>query len=143
MSNSALLTTGQVSQICGVASRTVTKWIDSGKLDGFKIPGSKDRRVTIECLNRFMRANNMPMSRLNEWMADRGVEATCQEIDKIEAAKQIIIAAIAVAGPGRCKVSVIDGNLRFDSGARENFLDVLERNLDAFDRNLRSEASNE
>jgi len=39
-----VLTTGQVAQICNVAPRTVTKWFDSGRLKGYRIPGSKDRK---------------------------------------------------------------------------------------------------
>src|SRR5688500_1648862 len=39
-----VLTTGKVAKICNVAPRTVSKWFDVGVLDGYRIPGSKDRR---------------------------------------------------------------------------------------------------
>jgi hypothetical protein len=48
-------TTGQISKLCGVAARTVSKWIDSEKLKGYRIPGSDDRRVTGKNLLAFMR----------------------------------------------------------------------------------------
>ena len=56
-----VLTTGEVARICKVAPRTVTKWFDSGQLRGYKIPGSKDRRIPINMLLRFMKLNNIPL----------------------------------------------------------------------------------
>ncbi len=59
--NKDVLTTGEVARICKVAPRTVTKWFDSGQLHGYRIPGSKDRRIPVSQLMRFMRQNNMPL----------------------------------------------------------------------------------
>lgn len=59
-----VLTTGDVAKICNVAPRTVSKWFDSGQLKGYRIPGSKDRRIPLNELLRFMRANNMPTEAL-------------------------------------------------------------------------------
>jgi excisionase family DNA binding protein len=56
-----VLTTGEVAKICKVAPRTVTKWFDSGQLRGYRIPGSKDRRIPVGQLTRFMKLNNMPL----------------------------------------------------------------------------------
>jgi len=55
-----VLTTGDVAKICNVAPRTVSKWFDNGQLRGYRIPGSKDRRIPMGELNRFMKAHNMP-----------------------------------------------------------------------------------
>jgi len=52
-------TTGQIAKICQVAPRTVSKWIDLGKMKGFRIPGSNDRRVPHERLVEFLSANGM------------------------------------------------------------------------------------
>ncbi len=60
-----ILTTGQVAQICKVAPRTVTKWFDSGQLKGYRIPGSRDRRIPASELLRFMKANNIPTDMLD------------------------------------------------------------------------------
>jgi len=57
-----VLTTGEVARICKVAPRTVTKWFDSGQLRGYRIPGSKDRRIPVNQLLRFMKSHNMPLS---------------------------------------------------------------------------------
>ena len=59
-----VLTTGDVARICNVAPRTVSKWFDTGQLKGYRIPGSKDRRIPLNELIRFMQANNMPMESL-------------------------------------------------------------------------------
>ena len=42
-----IFTTGQVAKICKVAPRTVSKWFDSGRLRGYRIPGSQDRRIPV------------------------------------------------------------------------------------------------
>ena len=60
-----VLTTGQVASICHVAARTVTKWFDTGKLRGYRIPGSRDRRIPMDQLAAFMKENDMPMDALD------------------------------------------------------------------------------
>ncbi len=55
-----ILTTGDVAKICHVAPRTVSKWFDNGQLRGYRIPGSKDRRIPMNELIRFMKVHNMP-----------------------------------------------------------------------------------
>jgi excisionase family DNA binding protein len=59
-----VLTTGDVAKICHVAPRTVSKWFDNGQLRGYRIPGSKDRRIPVSELIRFMKIHNMPTSEL-------------------------------------------------------------------------------
>ena len=59
-----VLTTGDVAKICNVAPRTVSKWFDSGQLKGYRIPGSKDRRIPINELVRFMKTHNIPTTGL-------------------------------------------------------------------------------
>ncbi len=59
-----VLTTGQVAKICNVAPRTVSKWFDSGQLRGYRIPGSKDRRIPAEQLLRFMKNHGIPTTGL-------------------------------------------------------------------------------
>lgn len=59
-----VLTTGEVARICNVASRTVSKWFDSGQLRGYRIPGSKDRRIPVSSLMKFMKSHGIPMDGL-------------------------------------------------------------------------------
>ncbi len=61
-----VFTTGQVAKICHVAPRTVSKWFDTGKLKGYRIPGSQDRRIPREQLVRFMKDNHIPLGSLEE-----------------------------------------------------------------------------
>ena len=59
-----VLTTGEVAKICNVAPRTVSKWFDTGALHGYRIPGSKDRRIPLNQLIRFMKHHGMPLNGL-------------------------------------------------------------------------------
>ncbi len=56
-----VLTTGEVAKICNVAPRTVSKWFDSGQIKGYRIPGSKDRRIPVASLIQFMKDHGIPM----------------------------------------------------------------------------------
>jgi excisionase family DNA binding protein len=56
-----VLTTGEVAKLCNVAPRTVSKWFDSGQLKGYRIPGSKDRRIPLSNLMQFMKAHGIPL----------------------------------------------------------------------------------
>lgn len=61
-----VFTTGQVAEICQVAPRTVSKWFDSGRLRGYRIPGSRDRRIPRESLMTFLKDNGLPLGKLQE-----------------------------------------------------------------------------
>ena len=55
-----IYTTGQVAELVGVSNRTVAKWFDSCRLRGYRIPGSKDRRIPRYYLERFLEEHGMP-----------------------------------------------------------------------------------
>ena len=61
-----VFTTGQVAKICKVAPRTVAKWFDSGRLKGYRIPGSQDRRIPREYLVKFLAQHGIPLGDLAE-----------------------------------------------------------------------------
>src|SRR6266513_4711227 len=61
-----VFTTGQVAKICKVAPRTVSKWFDSGRLRGYRIPGSQDRRIPREYLIKFLKEHGMPLGELED-----------------------------------------------------------------------------
>ena len=61
-----VFTTGQVAKICKVAPRTVSKWFDSGRLKGYRIPGSQDRRIPRDCLIKFLKEHGMPLGDLED-----------------------------------------------------------------------------
>lgn len=59
-----VFTTGEVAQICKVSQQTVIRCFDSGKLNGFRVPGSRFRRIPRDSLFRFMKANQIPLDQL-------------------------------------------------------------------------------
>ena len=66
MSKRTIYTTVEVAKICKVAPRTVSKWFDSGRLRGYRIPGSQDRRIPREYLIRFLAEHDLPLGGLDE-----------------------------------------------------------------------------
>ncbi len=54
-----VFTMGQVARLCHVAPTTAQKWFDNGWLIGWRIPGSRDRRVERVELIAFMRRQKM------------------------------------------------------------------------------------
>jgi CheY-like chemotaxis protein len=59
-----VFTTGQVARICKVAPRVVAKWFDAGRLHGYRVPGSQDRRIPRDHLIRFLKEHGMPLGEL-------------------------------------------------------------------------------
>jgi excisionase family DNA binding protein len=61
-----VFTTGEAAALCGLSQQTVIRCFDAGRLTGFKVPGSKFRRIPREELIRFMKANNLPCDVLQD-----------------------------------------------------------------------------
>lgn len=61
----SVYTTGEVSQICKVSQQTVIRCFDSGKLKGFRVPGSKFRRIPRDSLLNFMKEHDIPVDQLD------------------------------------------------------------------------------
>lgn len=61
-----VFTTGEVGKICKVAIRTVCRWFDSARLPGYRIQGSKARRIPRQSLVEFLKTYGMPMNQLGE-----------------------------------------------------------------------------
>jgi excisionase family DNA binding protein len=56
----SLFTTGEAAEVCNVSQQTIIRCFDAGRLKGFRIPGSKFRRIPRESLVTFMRENGIP-----------------------------------------------------------------------------------
>lgn len=56
-----IFTTGEAAELCKISQQTIIRCFDSGRLRGFRVPGSRFRRIPREELLRFMRANNIPI----------------------------------------------------------------------------------
>jgi len=59
-----LLTTGEAAEICKVSQQTIIRCFDAGRLEGFRIPGSKFRRIPRRSLIKFMKENNIPLDNI-------------------------------------------------------------------------------
>ena len=60
LSKKMVFTTGEAAGLCKVSQQTIIRCFDSGRLAGFRVPGSKFRRIPREELMRFMRKNGIP-----------------------------------------------------------------------------------
>lgn len=60
----SVYTTGEVAGICNVSQQTVIRCFDSGRLKGFRVPGSRFRRIPRDSLVEFMKRNHIPLDRL-------------------------------------------------------------------------------
>ena len=59
-----VFTTGEAAKICKVSQQTIIRCFDSGQLRGFRVPGSRFRRIPREALYRFMKENSIPTDAL-------------------------------------------------------------------------------
>src|SRR5438874_1227256 len=65
MSNmKTVYTTGEAARICKVSQQTIIRCFDSGQLKGFRVPGSKFRRIPRDILYKFMKENGIPTDAL-------------------------------------------------------------------------------
>ncbi len=59
-----VFTTGEVASICNVSQQTIIRCFDNGRLKGFRVPGSRFRRIPMDALRAFMRENEIPLENL-------------------------------------------------------------------------------
>ena len=64
MAIKTVFTTGEAAKICKISQQTIIRCFDNGQLKGFRVPGSKFRRIPREQLFMFMRDNNIPTDAL-------------------------------------------------------------------------------
>ncbi len=55
-----IFTTGEAAEVCKVSQQTIIRCFDAGRLNGFRVPGSRFRRIPREELIRFMHDNDIP-----------------------------------------------------------------------------------
>lgn len=65
MTTKTVYTTGEAAKFCKVSQQTIIRCFDSGQLKGFRVPGSKFRRIPHESLLNFMRENGIPTDTLD------------------------------------------------------------------------------
>ncbi len=61
----SVFTTGEAAEICKVSQQTIIRCFDSGRLRGFRVPGSRFRRIPRDALIAFMKDNGIPPDALD------------------------------------------------------------------------------
>jgi excisionase family DNA binding protein len=56
-----LFTTGEAAEICKISQQTIIRCFDAGRLEGFRVPGSRFRRIPRQSLVKFMKENKIPL----------------------------------------------------------------------------------
>ena len=64
MTTKTVFTTGEAARICKVSQQTIIRCFDNGSLKGFRVPGSRFRRIPREQLFQFMKDNGIPTDAL-------------------------------------------------------------------------------
>jgi two-component system, OmpR family, response regulator len=60
-----VFTTGEAAEICKISQQTIIRCFDNGRLKGFRVPGSRFRRIPRESLILFMKENGIPIDALD------------------------------------------------------------------------------
>ncbi len=66
-----IFTTGEAAVLCKVSQQTIIRCFDKGQLTGFRVPGSRFRRIPREDLLDFMERNGIPTDPLTGMEQDR------------------------------------------------------------------------
>jgi len=64
MTTKTVFTTGEAAKICKVSQQTIIRCFDNGSLKGFRVPGSRFRRIPRDQLFQFMKENGIPTDAL-------------------------------------------------------------------------------
>ncbi len=64
MTSKTVFTTGEAARICKVSQQTIIRCFDNGTLKGFRVPGSRFRRIPRDQLFAFMKDNGIPTDAL-------------------------------------------------------------------------------
>jgi excisionase family DNA binding protein len=117
MTMKTVFTTGEAAKICKVSQQTIIRCFDSGQLKGFRVPGSRFRRIPRDVLYRFMKENGIPTDALES--GKRKALVVDDDLELVELLRD------ALEADGRFEVRV--ANNGFDAGmmVREYHPDVI------------------
>ncbi|BAM04417.1 response regulator [Phycisphaera mikurensis] len=62
----AVFTTGEAATATGLSQQTIIRNFDAGRLQGYRVPGSRFRRIPRDSLLAFLKDNGIPLDRLRE-----------------------------------------------------------------------------
>ncbi len=101
-----VFTTGEAAKICKVSQQTIIRCFDSGQLKGFRVPGSRFRRIPRVNLFSFMMDHNIPTEALES--GRRKVLVVDDDLDLVELITDVI------ERDGRFEVRTVNNG--FDAG---------------------------
>ena len=101
-----VFTTGEAAKICKVSQQTIIRCFDNGQLKGFRVPGSRFRRIPREALYKFMKDNGIPTDALES--GKRKVLLVDDDLELVELMTKVL------EDDGRFEVRV--ANNGFDAG---------------------------
>ena len=112
-----VFTTGEAAKICKVSQQTIIRCFDSGQLRGFRVPGSRFRRIPRDVLYRFLKENGIPTDALESGRRKALI------VDDDEELVELIRDALEADGRFEIRVA----NNGFDAGmmVREYHPDVI------------------
>lgn len=101
-----VFTTGEAAKICKVSQQTIIRCFDSGQLKGFRVPGSRFRRIPRDVLYKFMKENQIPTDALES--GKRKALVVDDDRELVELIQDVLVS------DGRFEVRV--ANNGFDAG---------------------------
>jgi len=105
IANKTVYTTGEAAKICKVSQQTIIRCFDNGQLKGFRVPGSKFRRI--------------PRADLFVFMRDHGIPTGPLEVTEISGKRKVLVVD---DDPGLVDliVSVLEDDGRFETKVANN-----------------------
>ncbi len=82
-------TTGEAAKICKVSQQTIIRCFDSGQLRGFRVPGSRFRRIPRAELYQFMKDNQIPTDALES--GKRKVLIVDDDVELVELITEVLV----------------------------------------------------
>lgn len=101
-----VFTTGEAAKVCKVSQQTIIRCFDNGQLKGFRVPGSRFRRIPREALYKFMRDNGIPTDALES--GKRKVLVVDDDLELVELIQRVL------DDDGRFEVRTVNNG--FDAG---------------------------
>lgn len=106
MTKKTVFTTGEAAKICKVSQQTIIRCFDNGSLKGFRVPGSRFRRIPRDQLYAFMKDNGIPTDALES--GKRKVLLVDDDVELVELMQDVF------ARDGRFDIKT--ANNGFDAG---------------------------
>jgi excisionase family DNA binding protein len=124
-----VMTTGQVARVFSVNINTVIKWFDEGKLAGFRLPRSNERRIYRESVLSFMKEHGIANELLQTYEDNQKVRRRGRKPGSTAAA--LAQAAAAASGP-ELRIfprKPVELSARIQGGLEAEDTPVMVRNL--------------